>query len=188
MAQIVLPMLEPRRHKTFSLDMLEAIADKNVADDAVSEKREKEETDLNFRYEDEILSERTGRNFAFLFRELLSRLEKWNSFKLLEFNAFLEMRFGKDIYKNRDYYSFLVHLSGQSEYSVEKLMTEPHSFLEQLAARYLPADELEKYRRMCFKLSFGEDSLTLNETEEMDTEDSISVTDITFERTDTDGR
>ena len=145
----------------------------DINQDDVTEKVVKEAADLNFRYDDEILSEQIGRNFAMLFRELLERLEKWDRLTLREYNAILEMKFTGDIYKNRDYFSYLVHLSEKNSYSIRAMMDAQETFLEELAMKYMTDADKERFADIRFRLIFGEEDVSI--------EDS-SVTDITFER------
>lgn len=173
LAALISPLLTPKCEKSFQISMIDSIVLKKINQDDMAEKVEKEAADLSFRYEDEILSEQTGKNFALLFRELLERLEKWEKLTLREYNAILEMKFTGDIYKNRDYFAYLVHLSEKDSYSIRSMIDQQETFLEELAVKYMSDADLERFSDIRFRIVFGD--------EEVEIEDS-SVTDITFER------
>ena len=40
------------------------------------------------------------------------------------------MKFGKEIYDNKDYYSFLTHLAQKDRYSVDEILKKPDTMLE----------------------------------------------------------
>ncbi len=173
LAALIMPLARPKCEKSFQIDMIDSIILKKLSQDDTVEKVEREAADLNFKYDDEVLSEQTGRNFAILFRELLERLEKWDKLTLQEYNAILEMKFTKDLYKSRDYYAYLVHLSEKESYCVSDMMNGQETFLEQLAMKYMTDKDKERFAGLRFRLIFGD--------EEIEVDDS-SVTDITFER------
>ena len=121
----------------------------------LTEKREKEAPDLAFEYEDEILSRMIGQNFVMLFRELLDRLERWNTVTLPEFNAILEIKFGKEIYRNKDYYAFLVHLAKKESYVMKESFEEPETFLELYASRSFTEEEKQRFSGKTLRLQYG---------------------------------
>lgn len=173
LAALISPLLTPKCEKSFQISMIDSIVLKKINQDDVTEKVEHQAADLSFRYEDEILSEQTGRNFAMLFRELLERLEKWDKLTLREYNAILEMKFTGDIYKNRDYFAYLVHLSEKDNYSIRGMLEQQETFLEELAVKYMTDADKERFADLRFRLVFGDEEVTIEES---------SVTDITFER------
>ncbi len=173
LAALISPLLTPKCEKSFQISMIDSIVLKKINQDDVTEKVEHQAADLSFRYEDEILSEQTGRNFAMLFRELLERLEKWDKLTLREYNAILEMKFTGDIYKNRDYFAYLVHLSEKDNYSIRGMLEQQETFLEELAVKYMSDTDKERFADIRFRLVFGDEEVAIEES---------SVTDITFER------
>ncbi|MBO6165772.1 MAG: hypothetical protein J6O17_05290 [Eubacterium sp.] len=173
LAALISPLLTPKCEKSFQISMIDSIVLKKINQDDVTEKVEHQVADLSFRYEDEILSEQTGRNFAMLFRELLERLEKWDKLTLREYNAILEMKFTGDIYKNRDYFAYLVHLSEKDNYSIRGMLEQQETFLEELAVKYMSDTDKERFADIRFRLVFGDEEVAIEES---------SVTDITFER------
>jgi hypothetical protein len=121
------------------------------------EKVEKSKLDIDFEYEDERLDRGIGMNFARIFYELLDQLKKWNKLTLKEFNAILEVKFGREIYGNRDYYAFLVHLAGKREYSMRALCQKQDTMLEGLIAEYMPEDDKKKFQDVEFTIEFIQD-------------------------------
>ncbi|MCR5212967.1 MAG: hypothetical protein K6E10_00995 [Eubacterium sp.] len=161
MELLVAPFLLPRREKSLAINTIDNVILQKTGDSMKGEIKEVEKPDLNFKYDDELLSENMGRNFAKLFMELLGRLRRWNSLTLEEYNAILEVKFGKDIYKNRDYYSFLTHLAGKTEYSVKAIREDAETFLEEVVLENIPEEKLDQYKDMSFVIEFTGQSLKL---------------------------
>ena len=103
----------------------------------------KEQLDPSFRYEDELLDEQISANFTKLFHELLDQLNKWGHLSLKEFNGILEVKFGKEIYDNKDYYSFLTHLAQKDRYSVDEILAKPDTMLEGMLV-----DHIERIKKV----------------------------------------
>lgn len=112
-------------------------------DNAKTTKVKKEQLDPNFRYEDELLDEQISANFTKLFHELLDQLNKWGHLSLKEFNGILEVKFGKEIYDNKDYYSFLTHLAQKDRYSVDEILAKPDTMLEGMLV-----DHIERIKKV----------------------------------------
>ena len=118
-------------------------------------------------------------NFAKLFKELLGRLRRWDKVTLREFGAILEVKFGMDVYKNRDYYAFLTHLAGKSLYSVKEITENAETFLEEMVASGMTEDELEEFEDISFKIEFGSDLVQMK-ADSGSTDDIAEITDMTF--------
>lgn len=174
MAYVLMPLFTPRLDKTFSVKSIDNILTLRADDGDKGEKVEKKELDLDFMYEDEILDEKIGMNFAKIFYELLDQLNKWNKLTLKEFNGILEIKFNKEIYANRDLYAFLVHLAGKNYYSMTKMCDKQETLLEELVVKYMSDEDKDKFKDIDFSISFGE---------EFDIEGyNATITDMTFER------
>lgn len=154
MSQILMPLFAPKLSKTFSMNSIDNILTLKSDDKDKGEKVEKNKPDVDFEYEDERLDREIGINFARMFYELLDQLKKWKSLTLKEFNAILEVKFGREIYGNRDYYAFLVHLAGKREYSMKALCQKQDTMLEGLIAEYMSEDDKKKFQDVEFTIDF----------------------------------
>ena len=162
-----------------AISTIDNIVLQKTADSLKGEIREDVKADLSFKYEDEIFSENVGQNFAKLFLELIGRLKRWDRVTLEEYNAILEVKFGPEIYKNRDYYSFLTHLAGKEHYSVKDMRDNAETFLEDMVISYISEDELDQYEDVEFELEYGQEELELK----IENEDDIAkLSQITFNR------
>ena len=128
----------------------------------------------NYVFEDEIEEERISNNFEKLLGELFRQLMKKDKLTLREYNAILEIKFGKEIYQNGDYYSFLVHLCQKKEYHVDKLLLASETFLEGMVFGMMKQKMGKEYKGLKFTLHFLEEDITLN--------GAFKVTDMIFER------
>ena len=145
-------------------------------------KVEKKELDPDFKYEDELLEEQIAKNCARMFRELLDQLEKWNKLSLKEYNGILEIKFGKEIYANRDYYAYLVHLAGKRLYDVGKLLKKQDTLLEEMVAEYLPPEDKERFVDLKFEITFGNEDVELYPRGADSSDTSFMVRDMRFEK------
>ncbi len=184
MAHVVMPLFAPRIEKTFSIKSIDNMLTLKSEDKQQGEKVEKASLDLDFKYEDEILDEKISHNFAMLFVQLLDQLKKWNKLSLKEFNGILEIKFTKDIYENRDYYAFLVHLAGKREYNMKQMLVKQDTMLEGMVISHMTEDEKSQYEDMEFTISFGTEEIelgALGDNKEA-SPDRFVVTDMYFER------
>ena len=174
MSYILMPLFAPRLDKTFSVKSIDNILTLKSDDGNKGEKVEKKELDLNFMYEDEILDQKIGMNFAKLFYELCDQLVKWNRLSLKEFNGILEIKFNKEVYANRDLYAFLVHLAGKTAYNVKKMCEKQETLLEEMVVTYMSEEDKERFNDLEFTITFGD---------EFEIEGyGATLTDMTFER------
>ena len=178
MAFVVEPFMQLRREKSLPISIIDSIAVSSLDDGLKGEKKEELKADLGYKYDDEILSENIGRNFAKLFLELLRRIKKWKKVTLEEYLAILEVKFGKDIYKNRDLYSFLIHLSEKELYDIGVMMDNQETFLEEIVVNVL--DNLEEFKDLSFRVEYGEKEIQL-----VCGEDEVAtLTELTFVQND----
>lgn len=178
MAHVILPFFAPRIEKSFNMKSIDNMLTLRTDDKQKGETVLKKQIDTDFLYEDEKLDISIGRNFAKLFYELLDQLYKWKRIDLKQFNAILEVKFGKEIYENRDYYSFLVHLAGKKEYSILCMQNKQDTLLEELVIRNMLPAETERFKDMEFTIDFDFD-----EEIELDFEGKrTTVTNMIFER------
>lgn len=157
----VKPLLKLNIRKTFSLTLLDNML--NLRNDA-SEDKEKikaEEYNEDFKYNDEIEEERISHNYK-LFLELLfnTMLEK-EEFGLDEYNEELVKKYGKDVIRNADYYSFLVHLCQKNKYDMSDIREKPDTFLEE----FMHGISDEKYKYLSFNIEFTDGKLNISGNE-----------------------
>ena len=184
MASVVMPLFVPRIDKTFSMKSIDNMLTLKADDKLKGEKVEKTVLDMDFMYEDELLDKSIGANFGRLFYELLDQLNKWNKVSLKELNGILEIKFGEEIFANRDYYAFLVHLAGKREYIMKKMLEKQETLLEEMVVANLSEDEKERFETMSFTIEFGDEEVLLQsyiEPEDKEKEE-FRVTDMIFER------
>lgn len=130
MALILAPLFLPAINKSLSMTSIDNILTLRTEDEAKTVIAKKENVDSGFRYEDELQEEQSGRNYGKLFYELMEVLSRWKKISLKEFNGFLEIRFGKEIYENADYYAFLTHLAQKQEYDISRMLKKQDTMLE----------------------------------------------------------
>ena len=174
MGHVLMPLFMPKLGKTFSMKSIDNMLLLKSEDGVKGEKIEKKKLDLDFKYEDEILDEKIGKNFAKMFYELLDQLNKWNKITLREYIGLLQIKFGEEVLANRDVYSFLVHLAGKREYDMTLLCEKQDTLLEQMVIAYMDEADKAKFADIKFTITFGD---------EYEIEDkNLVLTDMNFER------
>ena len=107
------------------------------------------------------------------------------NFFMKEYNGILEIKFGQEIYGNRDYYAFLVHLAGKKQYDVAAMIEKQETMLEEMVVEYLTEEERERIRNVRFHLAFGTEEVSI-QPEFADSAQTAGepfvVTDMNFER------
>ncbi len=161
LSSLVMPFFAPKREKSFNVSLVENILKPVKGDAEVKEKIEKKNLDHNFKYEDELLDEQTGRNFARMFRELLDQIKKWKSLNLKELNAIYEIKFGKEIYQNRDYYAYLVHLASRDTYDMREIAKKQDSFLDVLVMEHMSDEDKKAYADTAFGITFLDEDVDI---------------------------
>ena len=101
-----------------------------------------------------------------IFTELLERLEKWNKLSLKEFLAILAVKFGDEIYDNRDLYSFLVHLAEKESYVMKDTLEKQLTVLEKMVVENLTDDIRERYKDISFNIEYDGEEITLRGEDE----------------------
>ena len=177
LTSLVTPFFAPKREKTFNASLVENMLKPVKGDTEVKEKVEKKNLDHNFKYEDELLEEQAGRNFARMFKELLDQIKKWGSLNLKELNAIYEIKFGMDIYKNRDYYAYLVHLAARDNYDMREIAKKQDTFLDGLVMTYMSEEDKKAYADTAFSIEYGDEDVAIKCGEEC-----FTVTNMRFVR------
>lgn len=175
MSMIVMPLFMPKLTKGFNAESIDRMLDSRTDNNDYGERVEKKELDPDFRYDDEIEDERINNNYGILFEELLEQLWKHGKTTLSELMAIYEIKFGKEIYRSGDVYSFLVHLAQKDNYDMGKMQSKQDTFLEGIVMETLSTPKKEQYGRMVFSITYNEaEVLTFGQ------KDEYSVTDMIF--------
>ena len=153
---IVSPLFSPKIKKTFYLgnidELLSYTGQKEEVGEAVLEVNE-----VSYRFDDEVEEERISLNYEAMIKMLLDMLLARENFSLAQFNHELELKFFDDIFKNSDYYSFLVHLSQKKEYDLTEIRNHQDTFFDGFLARFLEEVRHERYRKLRFSLKLLSD-------------------------------
>lgn len=174
LGELLSPLFLPNKQKKFAFDLLEEGLSFKPKEEKKREKVVKVKEEKPYVFEDEIEEERISNNFEKLLGELFRQLMKKDRLTLREYNAILEIKFGKEIYSNGDYYSFFVHLCQKKEYHVDRLMVASETFLEGMVSEMMRQKIGNEYKGLKFAIRFLEEEITLN--------GAFKVTDMVFER------
>ncbi len=182
LAYLVEPLLAPRLQKQFSLlqtDELLAVApEKGEQAEALGEAKEED-----YRFEDEIEEERISGNYAAIVRTLLDELLSAERVSLSTLNRKLEVKFFDGIFKNSDYYSFLVHICQKKEYDLEQVVKKQDTFFEGILATLLAEPTMKKYVGLKFRLIMKPEAEELvHQIAGLERDATFVTTEIVFER------
>lgn len=170
------PLFMPKLNKSFVVESIDRMLESKPDNADLGEKIEKRKVDEDYVFEDEMEEQRIAVNYGRLFGELLEQLWKHGKTTLAELMAIYEIKFGKEIYRNGDIYSFLVHLAQKSSYDMNKMQDKQDTFLEGLVMEELSVEKKDQYAKMVFDIIFHlENVLTFGR------EDSFTITDMQFE-------
>ena len=179
LGSLVAPLFMPRLSKSFSIESIDRMLESRMDNTDYSEKVEKKQADPDFVFEDEVEEGRISNNFGKLFEELLEQLWKHGKTTLSELVAIYEIKFGKEIYKNGDLYSFLVHLAQKSEYDLKNMQDKQDTFLDGLVMSSLSVEKKDQYGKMHFSITFNvENVLKLGDGKD----ESFTITDMAFQQ------
>lgn len=175
MSHVLMPLFKPNIKKSFNMNAIDELLTYRQDNKESGEKIVKEDIVRDFKYEDQIEDERIAANYVKMFTEIMNQVNKKNTISLKELNAIFEIKFGDEIFRNGDFYSFLVHLSGKKTYVISTLKNKQDTFLEGIIAVNLDEDSFDKYKNMTITLDFGD-------LEVIDIAPGFSVTNIQFGR------
>lgn len=175
---LLTPLFMPKLHKSFAIESIDRMLESKLDNQDYGEKIEKRNVDTDYVFEDELEDGRISNNFGKLFQELLEQLWKHGQTTLNELMAIYEIKFGKEIYKNGDIYSFLVHLAQKNRYEIKTMQDKQDTFLEGLVMEEMSLEKQDQYGKMAFTISF-DPSHCLKFGEGKD--ESFTMTDMHFE-------
>ncbi|MDE6873972.1 MAG: hypothetical protein K2P87_05900 [Lachnospiraceae bacterium] len=156
LGELVLPLLMPQIKKHFSLAQVENILLAPVPNEEKPQSFQ-DGCEEDYRFEDEIEEERIDGNYGAILKTLLDTLLERPRFDLAEFNEVLEDKYFDEIFKNSDYYSFLVQLCQKRLYDLEEIRKKQDTFLDGILARMLAGLPDTKYRGLRFGIELVSD-------------------------------
>lgn len=173
LGELVLPLFRPHTGKYFSLSQVENLLSATAQnEEKPQEVQDGEEAD--YRFDDEIEEERIDDNYRAVLRTLLDTLLVRPQFDLAEFNTILENKYFDAIFKNSDYYSFLVQLCQKRVYDLAEIRKKQDTFLDGILARMLLELPENKYRGLRFSVELLSDMAQEDETEGAELAHSIA--------------
>lgn len=156
LSHLILPLCIPYIQKTFPLNSIEALLsypmEKEEHQEVVSE-----ESEVEYQFEDEIEEQRIQLNFSGILKVLLPMLYTRETITLRELNQELQLTYFDDIFKNSDYYSFLVHLCQKRKYVMDEIIHKPDTFFDQILSDFVMQEQYQKYRHITFQLDMEEE-------------------------------
>lgn len=153
----VKPLLQCNKQKTFSLTLLDNLLNLRMEDSDDKEKISSVEFSEDFRYDDEIEEERISGNYRIFMELLFQMLLEKKTFELKEYNEALVNQQGRDVMKNADYYSFLVHLCQKKEYDMSDIREKPDTFLE----GFMSQMKVDKYKYIRFRIECLDEDINI---------------------------
>ena len=176
--EMVRPLMGIKTKKTF---------DTKKIDDILTYRYEKEEqgeliqeqTESEIKFDDEIEDERIENNYVLIMSALLYCISKKERISLVEFNEYLKKSFGEKIFKNGDYYSFIIHLCQKKEYNLAELNREPDTFLEGIINNNMRRKVYDEYMNLHFIIEFAD-----GEEKTVKINDMFEISNIEFVRKD----
>ena len=107
----------------------------------------------------------------------MEQLWKHGKTTLPELMAIYEIKFGKEIYRNGDMYSFLVHLAQKNRYDLKKMQDKQDTFLEGLVMDSMSLEKKDQFANMVFNFTFDvENVLKFGERKD----EAFTITDMSF--------
>lgn len=182
LSHLIEPLLLPKLQKRFSLlqtdELLAPPAEAGEAAEAVVEAKEE-----MYRFEDEMEEERISDNYAAIVRTLFDELLQGERISLSALNRKLEMKFFDGIFRNSDYYSFLVHICQKKEYDLTQIAEKQDTFFEGILAKILKEPDRKKYAGLKFRLRMKpEAEELLHRIAGLERDVTFMTTELVFER------
>lgn len=175
LSHIMMPFFQPKLMKSFAAYQIDNMLALKAGAEETGEKIEKTVVDFDFKYEDEILDEQIEKNFGRLFYELLDQLDKWKTITLREFSGVLEIKYGPEVFSNRDLYAFFAHLALKDSYILKDTIANPDTILEKMVVNAMSPADIERFDYM-------EITIKKDATEEVALSENSFITEMIFER------
>lgn len=151
---LVKPLFGLNVRKTFTLDKVEDILSYRPYLAEAPEKLVKaQEEDIVF--EDQLEQERFVQNSKSLLLIFLEMVEALGHFTLQDYNARIREIFTDAVFRNGDYYGFLVHLCEKKDYFLAEGPQMEETFLDEIIQEFMKLPAFEKYRGIHFYLELA---------------------------------
>lgn len=148
---MTVPFFNLNRKKTFDLKSIDTLlnyrTDRNEEGEPVKAGEEQ-----IYVYADEAEEKRIYCNYEEILKLLLDMLIKYEQFTLKEFHEALLQKYTNSIFRNGDYYSFLVHMSQKKEYKIKEVLKKPDTFFEEMICGCIGILSPNPYQELCFRL------------------------------------
>ena len=160
----VKPLFKLNIKKNFNVTDIDKLLSVRPEKTEEAEKIKETIDEQEYVYEDEIAELRITHNYHTLIREILDLLINEQEYSLARLNEVLEKKYTKDIFKNGDYYSLLVHMCQKQEYDLDAIMEKPDTFFEEYLKEVVMDAEDDLYEGVVFGIKMNdENKLLLNE-------------------------
>ncbi|MBQ9766581.1 MAG: hypothetical protein IJW37_00560 [Lachnospiraceae bacterium] len=182
LAHLVEPLFMPRLRKQFMLlqtdELLALPPEAGEVAEVTGEAKEE-----MYRFEDEIEEERISGNYAAIVKTLFDELLKAERVTLSELNRKLEIKYFDGIFRNSDYYSFLVHICQKKEYDLDAVVKKQDTFFEGILVKILEEQPVKKYEGLKFRLVMKPEAEELiHKIAGLERDATFMTTEIVFER------
>lgn len=182
LSHLVEPLLFPRLQKQFSLlqtdELLSLPTEAGETAEVLGETKEE-----MYRFDDEIEDERISGNYGAIVKTLFEELLSADKVPLSLLNRKLELKFFDGIFKNSDYYSFLVHICQKKEYDLQQIRKKQDTFFEGILAELLEQPAMQRYDHLKFRLEMKPEAEELvHQIAGLERDASFVTTEIVFER------
>ena len=150
----ILPLLRIQPKKRFSLLQVDKLLTLRMDREEKGEEIAENVIPEMYVTEDEKEENRIRENYRLYVRILLYDILKKDSFTIEEWCGDLVKMLGKDVLKNSDLYSMMIHLAQKNQYSMQEVMQHPDTFFEEYLKMIL--QEEPAYRKLDFKIEYLE--------------------------------
>jgi len=168
------PLLKIKFNKTFNLkttdELLTYRPNNEEEGEVVTFVEEKQYMSI-----DDIEEDRIGHNFMIFMNLLMKLLLDLGEFSLREFNKYLEQKFNRDILRNGDYYSFVLHLAQKNYYDMSRLVENEKTIFDKIILDIVTPKNQNEFSKLKFKvIPISEDEIEISSL--------FKITNIKFER------
>lgn len=150
---VITPLFDIHIHKSFNAVTVDNMLTLKPERKETVERTEAEE-EKEIIFPDEVEEKRMNHNFVVFMREILEKLRRQNRFDLQEFTDGLAEKYSEKIYKNSDYYAFLVHLCQKKQYSMSS-RGKQETFLDGIIEEYFTPEDYARYGGQEFNIVMG---------------------------------